>query len=218
MSISVQPHIGGSLTKICFFEPHTSTLSNKCPLRAASDQLKATFLKSKLKYGSTGVRDTSLSLEWRNGTFHFVNFDTFRMKEAITLFQSENLIQKDEPFYATGGGAYKYASMLTEHLGVVVKKGDELQCLLRGLNFLLTYVPDECYYLLNPEKKKVNPTKVPLNILKEGSIYPYLLVNIGSGVSILRVDSPTSFERVSGTCVGGGTYWYHLLAFFIFIF
>ncbi|ETO21038.1 hypothetical protein RFI_16165 [Reticulomyxa filosa] len=53
----------------------------------------------------------------------------------------------------------------------------------------------------------VNPKKVPLNIQKEGSIFPYLLVNIGSGVSILRVDSPTAFERVSGTCVGGGTYW-----------
>lgn len=26
------------------------------------------------------------------------------------------------------------------------------------------------------------------------------------GVSILRVDSRDSFERVSGTCIGGGTY------------
>jgi pantothenate kinase len=32
-------------------------------------------------------------------------------------------------------------------------------------------------------------------------------VNIGSGVSILKVNSATSFERVSGSSVGGGTYW-----------
>lgn len=36
---------------------------------------------------------------------------------------------------------------------------------------------------------------------------PYLVVNVGSGVSILKVTSPTEFERVSGTSLGGGTYW-----------
>jgi type II pantothenate kinase len=34
-----------------------------------------------------------------------------------------------------------------------------------------------------------------------------LLVNIGSGVSILKVTSPGTFERVSGSSLGGGTYW-----------
>lgn len=33
------------------------------------------------------------------------------------------------------------------------------------------------------------------------------MVNIGSGVSILKVNSASSFERVSGSSVGGGTYW-----------
>lgn len=37
--------------------------------------------------------------------------------------------------------------------------------------------------------------------------YPYLVVNIGSGVSILKVNSASSFERVSGSSIGGGTYW-----------
>ncbi|KAF8593969.1 fumble, partial [Ceratobasidium sp. AG-I] len=36
---------------------------------------------------------------------------------------------------------------------------------------------------------------------------PCLLVNIGSGVSILRVDANGSFERVSGSTLGGGTLW-----------
>lgn len=39
------------------------------------------------------------------------------------------------------------------------------------------------------------------------SIFPYLVVNIGSGVSILKVTAPGKFERVSGTSLGGGTYW-----------
>lgn len=37
-------------------------------------------------------------------------------------------------------------------------------------------------------------------------LYPYLLVNIGSGVSILKVTSDTSYERVSGSSLGGGTF------------
>ena len=38
-------------------------------------------------------------------------------------------------------------------------------------------------------------------------LFPYLLVNIGSGVSILKVDSETEFQRVGGTATGGGTFW-----------
>lgn len=38
-------------------------------------------------------------------------------------------------------------------------------------------------------------------------IFPYLLVNIGSGVSMIKVDGWSSFERVSGTNIGGGTFW-----------
>lgn len=38
-------------------------------------------------------------------------------------------------------------------------------------------------------------------------IYPYLLVNIGSGVSFLKVSGPREYERVGGTSLGGGTLW-----------
>ena len=36
---------------------------------------------------------------------------------------------------------------------------------------------------------------------------PCLLVNIGSGVSIIKVDEDGAFEHVSGTSLGGGTLW-----------
>lgn len=38
-------------------------------------------------------------------------------------------------------------------------------------------------------------------------IYPYLLVNIGSGVSMIKVSGRRQFERVGGTSLGGGTFW-----------
>lgn len=43
----------------------------------------------------------------------------------------------------------------------------------------------------------------------DSELFPYLLVNIGSGVSIIRVDGPGEGQhtRVSGSSVGGGTFW-----------
>lgn len=38
-------------------------------------------------------------------------------------------------------------------------------------------------------------------------LYPYLLVNIGSGVSIVKVEGEGQYERVSGSSLGGGTFW-----------
>lgn len=37
--------------------------------------------------------------------------------------------------------------------------------------------------------------------------YPCMLVNIGSGVSIVKIDEEGHFERISGTSLGGGTLW-----------
>lgn len=37
--------------------------------------------------------------------------------------------------------------------------------------------------------------------------FPCLLVNIGSGVSIIKVDDYGKYERISGTSLGGGTLW-----------
>lgn len=42
---------------------------------------------------------------------------------------------------ATGGGAYKYADLFKERLGVSIDKEDEMDCLVAGANFLLKVVP-----------------------------------------------------------------------------
>lgn len=49
--------------------------------------------------------------------------------------------------------------------------------------------------------------KVRRDAISYSKTYPYLLVSIGTGVSILRVDGPRKYERVSGSTIGGGTYW-----------
>ena len=49
--------------------------------------------------------------------------------------------------------------------------------------------------------------KVQRDTISYSSAYPYMLVTIGTGVSVLRVDGPRKHERVSGSTVGGGTFW-----------
>ena len=41
----------------------------------------------------------------------------------------------------------------------------------------------------------------------ETNPFPYLLVQIGSGVSILKVESDSSFNRIGGSTIGGATLW-----------
>lgn len=57
------------------------------------------------------------------------------------------------------------------------------------------------------QKDYVRKVQIPYHVLTAVTPFPYLVVNIGSGVSIMKVTSPGKFERVSGTSIGGGTYW-----------
>ena len=77
-----------------------------------------------------------------------------------------------------------------------------MQCLIRGLHYLTRHFPDECYYWENPNQPSTR--KVPFELTPD--LYPYIIVNIGSGVSILLVNSATDFKRIGGTSVGGGTF------------
>jgi type II pantothenate kinase len=108
-----------------------------------------------------------------------------------------------------------------DELDIQVHKYDELGCLVRGMIFALTNFPDECYTYrveddnssisenLSGKQQKDSKSYTKKVFLPDFSYstYPYLVVNIGSGVSILKVSGPGQFERVSGTSLGGGTYW-----------
>ena len=96
----------------------------------------------------------------------------------------------------TGGGALNYAEVIKEELGVSIDKVEEMTSLISGLSFFLG-LPN-CSFRYNVESGTTEPEVVD-------NVYPLLLVNIGSGVSIIRVDSNDHYRRVSGTAVGGGT-------------
>ncbi|ODQ67792.1 fumble-domain-containing protein [Nadsonia fulvescens var. elongata DSM 6958] len=103
--------------------------------------------------------------------------------------------------WATGGGAFKFYDRLTQELGVPVNREDEMSCLIAGLDFFINEIPKEvfCY-------SEQDPMRFPEPRSKD-KVYPYLLVNIGSGVSMLKVTGTNQFERIGGSSLGGGTLW-----------
>ncbi len=81
-------------------------------------------------------------------------------------------------------------------------KHDEMQCLIRGVHYLCHNYPDECYYWEAPKTAHTRKVSSPV----DSDFYPYILVNIGSGVSMLKVESSEKLTRIGGTSVGGGTF------------
>lgn len=75
-------------------------------------------------------------------------------------------------------------------------KYDELECLIHGIHFINSSCINECYYWNNLHCLEKSE-KVPYNF--DLNPYPYIVVNIGSGVSILFVESTEKFSRISGT-------------------
>ena len=64
--------------------------------------------------------------------------------------------------------------------------------LITGLDFFIQEIPSEVF-TFSPTDKVISylPPRTPLS-----PIYPYLLCNIGSGVSMLKVSAPNTFESV----------------------
>lgn len=77
-------------------------------------------------------------------------------------------------------------------------KLDELDCLVKGVLYIDSVGfngHSECYYFENPTDPE-RCQKLPFNLENP---YPLLLVNIGSGVSILAAYSKDNYKRVTGT-------------------
>ncbi|KAL2253601.1 pantothenate kinase 1 isoform X1 [Sesamum indicum] len=188
--------IGGSLIKMVYFSSSSS---------CSTDDQENGFIRE-------GTNTSSGNLEYRvlSGRLHFLKFETSKISECIEFISSKRLQhygdQGDEApagdkhiVKATGGGAFKFSDLFKEKLGIILDKVDEMSSLVAGANFLLKAVHHEAFTYMDGVKDYVQ--------IDHKDLYPYLLVNVGSGVSMIKVDGDNEFERVSGTSVGGGTFW-----------
>ena len=83
----------------------------------------------------------------------------------------------------SGGGAYKFESDFRDLLEMDLLKFDELNSLIDGIHYIHYINPSkECFYYRDPFNDRGNFSKENYDF---SNPYPYLVVNIGSGVSIL---------------------------------
>ncbi|XP_031965357.1 pantothenate kinase 2, mitochondrial isoform X1 [Corvus moneduloides] len=201
--------IGGTLVKLVYFEPKDITAEEE---EEEVENLKSIrkYLTSNVAYGSTGIRDVHLELKdltlcGRKGNLHFIRFPTHDMPAFIQMGSEKHFSSLHTTLCATGGGAYKFEQDFRTMGDLELCKLDELDCLVKGVLYIDSVGfngHSECYYFENPTDAE-RCQKFPFNLENP---YPLLLVNIGSGVSILAVYSKDNYKRVTGTSLGGGTF------------
>lgn len=183
--------IGGSLTKIAYY----STVSHR----------KVLYNPEKDRTASSVDGDDYQYESSETERLHFVKFETKYIKNCLTFIRDHLVSSKEsvigKSIKATGGGAYKYAELIQQKLGLMVEKEDEIGCLIKGCNFLLRNITDEQFSYCRHEEPEYH------FINADPNLFPYLLVNIGSGVSIMKVEADDKYERIGGTSMGGGTFW-----------
>ncbi|KAK2105680.1 hypothetical protein P7K49_015194 [Saguinus oedipus] len=111
---------------------------------------------------------------------HFIKFENTYIEACLDFIKDHLVNTETKVIQATGGGAYKFKDLIEEKLRLKVDKEDVMTCLIKGCNFVLKNIPHEAFvYQKDADPEFRFQTNHP-------HIFPYLLVNIGSGVSIVK--------------------------------
>ncbi|VDK42574.1 unnamed protein product [Anisakis simplex] len=168
--------IGSSLVKIAYSSSVSRTKTN--------------YDKTIRKHDSSVLR------------LHFLQFHIDKFRECLHFIQKECGPLHVKSAVCTGSGTAQYQNSIAKALGVEFYKVNEMECLVKGNNFLLNNVLDEAFTYDHHNQI----CKYSFETINTKSQFPYLLVNIGTGVSIYKVESDECFERVGGSSLGGGCF------------
>ncbi|KAM8989869.1 4'-phosphopantetheine phosphatase isoform 2-T2 [Ara ararauna] len=181
--------IGGSLTKLAYY----STVQHKVA-RVRSFDHSGKDIENEPLYEITVQEEITARL-------HFIKFENTYIETCLDFIKDHLVNTETKVIKATGGGAYKFKDLIEKKLGLKVDKEDVMTCLIKGCNFVLRNIPHEVFaYQKDSDTEFRFQTNDP-------NIFPYLLVNIGSGVSIVKVETEDKFEWIGGSSIGGGTFW-----------
>ncbi|KAK1358094.1 Pantothenate kinase 2 [Heracleum sosnowskyi] len=184
--------IGGILIKMVYFSSNDNCLSES--------QVKRSWRKA------NEISDGFEKYHIGKGRLRFVKFETRKINDCLEFISSNQLCthgdSPDEKQHSagdrnliktTGGGEFKFADLCMERLDIILDKVEGMDCLVAGANYSLKANNQEAFTYMNGHEEYLH--------IDHNDMYPYLLVNVGSGV-----EGDEKFERVSGTS-GGGTFW-----------
>ena len=124
---------------------------------------------------------------------------------------------------AVGCGAWRLSETLNASSGVLIERHREPVCIWTALEYILSREKPASvaahHYALGPhEVSHANPisspylartsieaSKIGVSLTELNASFPILLVNVKTGTSFYRVDSPADFVRVGGSSIGSST-------------
>ncbi|KAH6975152.1 type II pantothenate kinase [Ilyonectria sp. MPI-CAGE-AT-0026] len=135
----------------------------------------------------------------------FASFDAAHVDECLEFIKNfvekqrrrENSQSPAVAIAVIGKRALEFQPRLHGIPGVKLRVEDEFDCQATGVGFLMSEVPKTVFRYCEDTFRKYDPSRPPP--------YPYLLVNIGSGVAFLKVSNENTCDQVGGTSLGGGT-------------
>ena len=118
--------------------------------------------------------------------------------KAFFGFLSKIKTQLDQKVvYSTGGGSYKYNAELQKVLAPCkLKMENEFKSLAVGLEYFSSMLNEFYYNLKSGVRETVDLKK----------LFPFLLVNIGSGVSMSVYKGNSEIQPIGGSSNGGSTF------------
>ncbi|KAK0396054.1 hypothetical protein QR680_001546 [Steinernema hermaphroditum] len=128
--------------------------------------------------------------------------DASTLVPSVPTVFNECSLQGIESTVCTGSNIDAYQQMISDLLSLRCVKLNEMECLVKGNNFLLRNVLDESF-IYNHKSESCNYV---FQTIDPSTVFPYLIVNISTGVSIYKVESDDKFERIGGSSIGGGTF------------
>jgi pantothenate kinase len=125
---------------------------------------------------------------------------------------------------SVGSGAWRLSGSLHSEAGVLVEKHREPVCIWAAIEHILTTQSEtgsmsayrfeygnnasSCDHPISspyPSLESIVSLKVRVTMNELNSSFPILLVNVKTGTSFYRVDSPSRFVRVGGSSIGSST-------------
>ncbi|KHN87766.1 Pantothenate kinase 4 [Toxocara canis] len=137
-----------------------------------------------------------------------LKFRKFQRIEHCLSFVKAHMIASgcdaiEAPIRCTGGGAFKHENLIAKTLGVEVERVDEMEALVNGCCFLLKYIEDESFTYHHEEEPSKRYSYRPVD---PTVIFPFQLVNIGTGISVIKIEDEHKFSRIGGSTMGGGAF------------
>ncbi len=164
----------------------------------------------------------TVSLAVRRNTTDDIAFKEFPIDDSETVLRELSAF-RGMVVPSVGSGAWRLAKDIEASTGAMIEKHREPVCIWSAIEFLLgsksphpneaykfvyDSVPSQARYPISacyPPLAAVESCRASVSLEELHGNFPLLLVNVKSGTSFYRIDSPTEFERVGGSSIGAAT-------------